>query len=237
VKATHRIDAAASRRPRRDRTDAGFLPAHVHGAATFSCVGACGSSARARGFFPALAHGARAFSRVGACGSSARARGFTLIEVLVVLVIVAVVVGALTLSIGGSGARELENAARRQQGLIQLACERATISGRDIGFAPLQDGMRYGYYEIEGWRPLREDRNDELRPRPWGEGVEVVAERDGESLGLAAEPPADPPFACLASGELTPLRLELARAGVAERWELAGRLDGRIELRRIDDAR
>jgi general secretion pathway protein H len=189
------------------------------------------------GFSPAHAQSARAFSRVGACGSSTRARGFTLIEVLVMLVIIGVVIGALTLAVGGSGARELENAARRSQSLIQLACERATMSGRDIGFAPVQAGMRFGYYEIEGWRPLRDDHGDELRPRAWGDGVEVVAERDGERLEPATEPPEQPPFACLASGELTPLRLEFARAGVAERWELEGSLDGRLELRQINDAR
>ena len=40
----------------------------------------------------------------------------------------------------------------------------------------------------------------------------------------------------MASGELTPLRLEFARAGVPERWELQGSLDGRLELRQVSDA-
>ena len=196
-----------------------------------------GRARASAGFIPVHAQSARAFSRIGACGSGARARGFTLIEVLVMLVIIGVVIGALTLAVGGSGARELENAARRSLSLIQLACERATMSGRDIGFAPLQAGMRFGYYEIEGWRPLRDDHGDELRPRAWGDGVEVVAERDGERLETATEPPEQPPFACLASGELTPMRLEFARAGVAERWELEGSLDGRLQLRQVTDAR
>jgi type II secretion system protein H len=157
--------------------------------------------------------------------------------VLVVLVIVGVVVAALTLSIGGSGVRELENAARRSQVLIELACERATATGRDIGFVALPQGLRFGYYLPEGWQPLRDDPGDELRARPWGEGVEVLALRDGEPLEPIDELPDQPPFACLASGELTPMRFEFTRAGVAGGWTLEGRIDGQLTLQPLADAR
>lgn len=163
--------------------------------------------------------------------------GFTLIELLVVIVIVGVLLAAVTLAAGGSATRELQNAAERSQRLIQLACERAVLSGRDLGFAPTRDGLRFGYYEIEGWRPLEADPGDELRPRPWGNGVEVEAERDGDRLVLDAEAPVEPPYACLASGELTPLRLRFRRGDVAEHWVLDGALDGRLTLARRDHAR
>src|SRR5688572_11902937 len=95
-----------------------------------------------------------------ASGVSHRAaQGFTLIELLVVLVIAGVLIGALVLAAGGSGARELENAAQRSRGLIALACERALLSGRDLGFAPTRDGLRFGYFVAEGWRPLGDDGN------------------------------------------------------------------------------
>ena len=167
----------------------------------------------------------------------ARSRGFTLIEILVVIVIIGVVAGAITLSAGGSATRELANAAERNRRLIELACERAVLSGRDIGFAPTPEGMRYGYYEREGWRPVPEQGSDELRPRPWGEGIEVRAERDGELLLSSDTLPDDPPFACLSSGELTPLRLEFSRPDRPERWRLEGALDGRISLTQLDAAR
>lgn len=173
----------------------------------------------------------------GALRPAGRRHGFTLIEILVVIVIIGVVAGAITLSAGGSGARELENAAERNRRLIELACERAVLSGRDIGFAPTPEGMRYGYYEREGWRPVPEQGSDELRPRPWGEGIEVRAERDGELLPSSDTLPDDPPFACLSSGELTPLRLEFSRPDRPERWRLEGALDGRISLSQLDAAR
>jgi general secretion pathway protein H len=166
-----------------------------------------------------------------------RARGFTLIEILVVIVIIGVLVATLTLAAGGGAVRELENAAERSQRLIELACERAVLSGRDLGFAPTREGLRFGYYEREGWRPIEARGGDELRPRPWGAGVEVRAARDGDPLEVRDEPPAEPPFACLASGELTPLRLEFSRPDVAHYWRLEGAFDGRLTLRQEDDAR
>jgi type II secretion system protein H len=170
-------------------------------------------------------------------GAGWTARGFTLIEILVVLVIAGVLVGALALSYGGSAARELQTAAERSRRLLMLACERAVLGGRDIGFAPSTRGMRFGYYALDGWRELEDDASDELRLRPWGEGVEVRAERDGETIVLAAEAPAEPPFACLSSGELTPLRLVFSRPDAGAAWQLEGRLDGTLELGPATDAR
>lgn len=163
--------------------------------------------------------------------------GFTLIELLVTLVIVGVLLTAVTLSFGGSAERTLQNAAERSRRLIELACERAILGGRDIGFAPLADGLRFGYYEVDGWRPIEDAAGDELRPRPWGEGVAVLAARDGQGLALEESAPEEPPYACLSSGELTPLRLEFARTDVPGRWVLTGQLDGRLALERTEDAR
>lgn len=168
---------------------------------------------------------------------SAPAPGFTLIELLVVLVIVGVLIATVTLAAGGSSARELENAAQRSRSLIALACERSLISGRDIGFAPLRGGLRFGYFGLDGWRELPEGTSDELRPRPWGAGVELRAERENEPLVLLEEAPRKPPFACLSSGELTPLTLEFSRADVRVRWRLEGRLDGKLTLTSVPDAR
>jgi general secretion pathway protein H len=166
------------------------------------------------------------------------ARGFTLIEILVVMVIAGVLIGALVVASGGSGPRELENAARRAQSLIEVACERAVIGGRDIGFAPVQGGLRFGYFELDGWHEVADRPDDELRPRDLGDGIEVAAERDGEPLVLGTDAPKEPAFACLSSGELTPFVLRLTRPGVKDAWQLDGHLDGSLELAlRADAAR
>ena len=113
----------------------------------------------------------------------------------------------------------------------------AFAAGRDIGFAATREGMRYGYFLGDGWRPLGSDGSDELRARPWGDGVEVTLERDGEVVTPAEQVPAEADFACFSSGELTPFRIDLRRSDVAQAWRLEGQLDGKLTLTMLDDAR
>lgn len=163
-----------------------------------------------------------------------RRGGFSLIELLVVLVIMGVVVGTVTLAIGGSGERELERAARAAQARITLACQRAELGGHDIGFALDGGALRFGYLHPQAWQPFPPRSGEELRERPLGDGVLAELYRDGERLG---EPdPLTPQLVCFASGELTPFELRLARADVARRWHLRGQLDGRLLLEPIDAA-
>lgn len=171
--------------------------------------------------------------QAGTIESSPRHTGFSLIEVLVVLVIVGVMTAAVTISIRGSGERAVENAAQRARALILLACERAVLSGRDIGFTPVLDGLRFGYFGREGWQPVPEGGNDELRVRALGQDLQLTARRDGLDLPLADEPGTEPAFACLSSGELTPFVLRLARDDAELIWELEGHLDGEIQLRQV----
>lgn len=166
-----------------------------------------------------------------------RSRGFTLIELLVVVAIVGVVTAVVTLSVYGSGVREVENAARRAEALIALACERAVIGGRDIGFSPVVGGLRFGYFERDGWQPIVDNRVDELRSRNLGDGIVLGAERDGEPLEFGDEAPDEPAFACFSSGEMTPFVLTIARADTPLPWRLDGAIDGSLELHEGDDAR
>jgi general secretion pathway protein H len=158
--------------------------------------------------------------------------GFSLIELLVVLVIIGVVLATVTLAIGGSGDRELENAARRAQARIALACERALVGGHDIGFSLVEDRLRFGYLTPQGWQPFAPRAGEELRERSLGEGLALELLRDG--IVLDAVDALDPQLACFSSGELTPFELRLARADVGRHFILRGGLDGRILLEASD---
>lgn len=155
--------------------------------------------------------------------------GATLIELLVVLAVVGAVLGAITLSLGGHPSRQLETTARRIEALVGLACERAVLTGVDIGFRFEAEGWRFGYLRAEGWQPLVEDRGDELRPRAWPSGLGFSLRRDDLLIDPAAEP-LQPQLLCLASAELTPFELELWHAGTDRRWRLRGESDGDLAL-------
>lgn len=172
--------------------------------------------------------------RRGPAAQRAGAGGFTLLELLVVMAIMAVVAGMAVLASGGVGSRRLENAARSAEALVGLACERASVTGRDLGIALVEDGLRFGYLVPQGFQPVPDDPADPLRPRPLGTALHLTLVRDGEVLDPQPDPPATPQLACFASGELTPFRLELAAEGEGERWLLQGRLDGTLELERAD---
>jgi general secretion pathway protein H len=176
--------------------------------------------------------------RSGAASSASRmctVRGFSLIELLVVLVIIGVVLGAVTLAVGGSGEREVEDAAKRAQARVQLACERALLGGYDIGFSLVGEAMRFGYLTPQGWQPFAPGQGEELRERPLGPGLTLELRRDGVVIADAGD--AAPQLVCHASGELTPFELQVARDDVARRWQVSGALDGRVELAATDALR
>lgn len=190
---------------------------------------------------PTSATGASSPARASAHAATslkvrARTRGFTLLEVLVVLAIVAVLAGIAALSVGGVGSRRVENAAKRAEALVALACERAALTGRDMGIAVLADGLRFGYLAAQGWQPVGDDPADPLRPRALGDSIRLQLERDGERVDAAIDPPAAPQLACFGSGELTPFRLTIEGEGEAVRWHLDGALDGTLTLAGADDA-
>lgn len=164
----------------------------------------------------------------------AAVRGFTLLELLVVLAIVAVVAGMAVLASGGLGERRLENAARSTEALVAHACERAAMTGRDMGIALVEDGLRFGYIAPQGFQLVRDDPADPLRPRAQHETLRLSLLRDGELLEAQQDPPSTPQLACFASGELTPFTLHLESVDGSERWQLTGALDGRLRLERSD---
>jgi len=155
-------------------------------------------------------------------------RGFTLIELLVVVVILAVLAGALTLAMGGlGGERQLEQQARRTQALIGYACEQAELVGRDIGVSVDRRGYRFSRRNGADWLPLE---NDELRPREWLAGTQIALSSDGHAIVVGDDFPEKPQLACFASGELTPFRLELRLADLAQGWQLDGAPDATLKL-------
>ena len=159
-------------------------------------------------------------------------RGFSLIEILVVMVIIAVLAAVVSLTIANaSGERVLAREAERAQAVITYVCERAELSGRDIGLSFARSGYRFSHMEENVWLPYRDE---ELRPRHWPENLSATLSRDSVHVDLANEFPDKPQLLCYASGELTPFRIELALPDLKKTYRLDAQGNGEIPLATVE---
>jgi general secretion pathway protein H len=150
---------------------------------------------------------------MAAVSRSARAqRGFTLLELLVVMVLIAVIAGAVLLSVSGGAALRLREEAERLQQALQMAADEAVLEGSERAVYLTQGG--YGFLRYDGpshqWQPIVEARKDKYT-LPDGLHLELVS--DGMEVKLAsdaAHAPAQTDLIFLSSGEMTPFRLSLA---------------------------
>jgi len=160
------------------------------------------------------------------------ARGFTLIEILVVVVILGVVIGAVTLAVGAvGGERQLARQAEQVQALFTYACEQAEFSGRDLGISLDAQGFRFSMANRDEWIA---DKASELRARKWLVGTLATLSRDGQAIAVTDKMPEKPQLVCFSSGELTPFRLELALADGTKHFRIDGQPDGDIRLSAVE---
>ena len=161
-----------------------------------------------------------------------RISGFTLVEILVVIVILAVVAGAVTFAIGGvGGERQLAHQAEQTQALVGYACEQAELTGHSIGVGLSTQGYRFSQLDHENWVPFE---LGELRTRKWLATMRSALSRDGRPLDVDSQYPEKPQVVCFSSGEMTPFRLELGLSDLSVTYRLDGQPDGDIKLVTID---
>ncbi len=90
-------------------------------------------------------------------------QGFTLLELLVVMVIVGITLGAVSFNAMPSERQVLQNDAQRIALLLQSARDEAIVRDRPIAFEADPDGYRFLIFENNEWLPLKQD--DLLRER------------------------------------------------------------------------
>ncbi len=171
------------------------------------------------------------------CGPSshtAPSQGFTLIEVLVVVVIIGVIALSVALTVGASSDRRLNREAERLQALITYACNRAELTGRELGVVIAPDGFAFTRLGLDGWKPLPDE--GELRTRHWPDTLRITLRREGRVVDLSVDTEATPQLVCFSSGEMTPFTIELT-LGDSASYRLDGDEDGVITLRREEAQR
>lgn len=162
-----------------------------------------------------------------------RERGATLIELLVGLVILSVLLGAVMLVFPRTGERRTELVAERVQALIGLACERAEITGGDVGIALARHRLAFGPFDHGHWQPVPDNPAEALRSRALDDIVTLELSADDRPLALADALPNTPQLACLSTGELTPFALEV-RGPENSHWRLRGDSGGHLQGQRVD---
>ena len=180
-----------------------------------------------------------------ATGLSTRARrparqpgGFSLIELLVVIVILAIIIGMTVLSMGTLRVGDTaEKEARRLTALLELVAEEALIQGRDYGVEFFEDGYQFLSWDPDSglWSVVSDEAALRRRTLPGDlrvalavEGREVVVEAEDRRNRREAE--IVPQVAVFSSGEFTPFELFLVTDLISNAWILRGRIQGDLEL-------
>ena len=161
-------------------------------------------------------------------------RGFTLMELLVVMVLIGVVAGLASLSIGDGAERALRSEAERLAATLKLARDELLITGEsDRALGLRRDG--YSFLELvvlddstREWRPLQEPQ---LGPRQLEQGVlELQLDLDGKRTPLPQTRGWEPHILLGNTGEMTPAVITMRVQGKELVRHITVSLEGHVEV-------
>ena len=168
---------------------------------------------------------------------AAPASGFSLLELLVVITIIGIFVGAAVLSAGVAGDdRDIEREAFRLRTLLDLVREEALMQNRDYGLMIRESGYRFYHYDYLQRAWLEPEADELLSAHALGEELSLAL--SVEDRDIALEPGIDtegvlapePQVLILSSGEMTPFVATVSRDFDGRRRVLRATFDGVLEI-------
>ena len=137
-----------------------------------------------------------------------RVRGFTLIELLVVVVIMAVVIGSVSLTLFDSAGENLDQESRRLQAVVEYAQQQAMLNNRQLALSFDQSGYQFLQLDRDrAWVPYIGDKV--LDRHEFADPVWADVYLDGIKVTLSAVDVNDPQVFILSSGEVQPFTVVL----------------------------
>lgn len=133
-------------------------------------------------------------------------KGFTLIEIMVVVVIVAVLISAVTLSFPPVGDKLLKENADRFSALINLAQDEAILQSNELAVEITPTGYSFYQNENNSWQAFS-DKPFSKRQLPAEISTKIFL--DGISINLEDRDKDKPQVVILSSGEMTPFTYTL----------------------------
>lgn len=158
--------------------------------------------------------------------------GFTLIEVMIVVVIIAILMGAVSMSIPRDINDQLKEHASRFQALVSMSQDEAILQSRELALGFSDSG--YTFYKLENSSWVAND--DKLfKPRQLPSNLLSQLYLEGISVSLEEQSEVRPQVFILSSGEMTPFIYELQYPGQDKRIKINVNAIGGIEQEFIDE--